>query len=143
MKVYRWSHRVTFDETNVVGNVYFAHFLHWQGRCRETFLADHAPGVLADLNSGALAMATVACDMEFYAECFAFDEIDVEMSLRTVRGNRLRMDFEFRRAGRLVARGGQTVACLRRTPDGVEPVEVPEQLSAALEPYLVGRSAVL
>ena len=31
----------TFDETNLVGNVYFAHYLHWQGHCRESFLADH------------------------------------------------------------------------------------------------------
>jgi enediyne biosynthesis thioesterase len=140
MNAYHWSHRVTFDETNVVGNVYFAHFLHWQGRCRETFLADHAPGVLEELNRGDFAMATVACDMEFYAECFAFDEIDVGMALRRRQRTRMRMDFDFRREGERIASGSQTVACLRRTPSGVVPVDVPPELCEALVPYEKERS---
>ena len=59
-EAYLHRHRVTFDETNLVGNVYFAHFLHWQGHCREHFLADHAPGVLGALADG-LALVTVNC----------------------------------------------------------------------------------
>lgn len=77
---YTIQHLVTFDETNLVGNVYFAHYLRWQGHCRERFLADHAPGVLA-----------------------AFSR--------------------------------QTVACMRREGDRLEPVPVPEELRAALTRY--------
>ncbi|MBW4722497.1 acyl-CoA thioesterase [Saccharothrix obliqua] len=135
MREYVLRHRVTFDETNVVGNVYFAHYLHWQGHCREAFLADHAPGVLGEVRRGELALATVSCAMEFFAECFALDEIEVAMTLRGRRGNRVEMDYEFRRGGRLVARGGQVVSCLRRTADGVLPVRVPEELAAALAPF--------
>ncbi|MFD9739260.1 acyl-CoA thioesterase [Umezawaea sp. NPDC059074] len=135
MRRYVWRHVVTFDETNVVGNVYFAHYLHWQGRCREMFLAEHAPGVLADLAAGSLVLATVACDMEYFVECFAFEVIDVEMILRGRQRSRLRMDFDFRRDGQRVASGSQTVACLRRTPTGAEPVDVPNELRSALAPY--------
>jgi enediyne biosynthesis thioesterase len=135
LREYVLRHRVTFDETNVVGNVYFAHYLHWQGHCREAFLADHAPGVLADVRRGDLALATVSCDMEYFAECFALDEVEVAMTLRRVRGNRVEMNYEFRRAGRMVARGGQVVSCLRRTADGVLPVRVPDELSRALAPF--------
>lgn len=134
-RAYRLRHRVTFDETNLVGNVYFAHYLHWQGHCREGFLADHAPGVLAALRAGELAMATVSCEMEYYAECFALDEIDIAMTLRARHGNRLVMDFDFRRAGQRVARGSQTVTCLRRTGNGVEPADVPAELSLALTAF--------
>lgn len=141
VRAYHWRHVVTFDETNVVGNVYFAHFLHWQGRCREMFLAEHAPGVLKALSGGDLAMATVSCDMEYYRECFAFDEIDIAMTLRVRSGNRLRMDFDFRRDGGRVAHGSQTVACLRRTGSGVEPVEIPDELSSALAPYEKGTTS--
>lgn len=135
MREYIFRHRVTFDETNVVGNVYFAHYLHWQGHCRESFLADHAPGVLAELRRGELVLVTVSCSMEYFAESFALDEIEVGMTLRGTHGNRVEMDYEFRRAGRLVARGNQAVSCLRRGDDGVRPVHVPEELAGALRPY--------
>lgn len=135
MSSYEHRHVVTLDETNLVGNVYFAHYLHWQGHCREAFLADHAPGVLADVRSGDLALATVSCEMEYFAECFALDEVEVAMTLRRVRGNQVEMSYEFRRDGRMVARGGQVVSCLRRTANGVVPVRVPDELSLALAQF--------
>lgn len=132
---YVHRHIVTLDETNLVGNVYFAHFVRWQGHCREHFLADHAPGVLRELAEGSLAMVTVSCRMDYFVECFALDEIQVTMGLSGTGGNRVTMDFEFLRNGVLVARGGQTVACLRRTAEGAEPVELPGELAAALAAY--------
>lgn len=135
VREYHWRHVVTFDETNLVGNVYFAQFLHWQGHCREMFLARHAPGVLKELGGGGLVLATTSCSMEFFGECFAFDEIDIAMTLRERRHSGLRMAFDFRRDDRLVARGEQAVACLRRVGSGVEPVAVPDELVAALAPY--------
>lgn len=135
MRAYHHRHVVTLDETNLVGNVYFAHYLRWQGHCREHFLAEYTPAVLKALRSGELALVTVSCSMDFYAECFALDEIDIAMSLRGRTGNRLAMDFEFRRDGVLTARGTQTVACMTRTGSGVAPVEIPGELAAALRPF--------
>ncbi|MGQ0838121.1 acyl-CoA thioesterase [Actinokineospora sp.] len=132
MLSYRYRHVVTLDETNLVGNVYFVHFVRWQGHCRELFLADHAPGVLAALRAGEIALVTVSCQLDYYAECFALDEVEVVMRLATRGGHRLSMDFDFRRAGERVARGTQSVACLRRTPDGAVPMDLPAELSAAL-----------
>lgn len=132
MRPFEYRHIVTLDETNVVGNVYFAHFLHWQGHCREHFLAEHAPKVMSALQRGELVMVTVSCSMNYYAECFALDPIDVSMTLRMCSGNRLAMDFEFRRRSDLTARGTQTVACMQRTQSGVVPTEIPDELSAAL-----------
>jgi enediyne biosynthesis thioesterase len=134
-RTYHHRHVVTLDETNLVGNVYFAHYLHWQGHCREHFLAERTPGVLTALQAGELLLVTVSCSMDYYAECFAFDEIDIAMSLRAKTGNRIGMDFEFRRGPLLAARGEQTVACMRRVPSGVIPAEIPNELSAALRPF--------
>ncbi|GLY50278.1 acyl-CoA thioesterase [Lentzea sp. NBRC 102530] len=135
MREYVVLHRVTFDETNLVGNVYFAHYLHWQGHCREAFLADHAPGVLSEVRRGELALATVSCSMEYFSECYALDEVEIAMTLRRKRGSRVEMDYEFRRDGSLVARGAQVVSCLRRTPSGVSPVQIPDELSRALSAF--------
>jgi enediyne biosynthesis thioesterase len=79
--MYRYGHAVTLDETNVVGNVYFTHYLHWQGHCREQFLADYAPGVLRSVQSGELANVTLFCRMDYYAECFALDGVEALMRL--------------------------------------------------------------
>ncbi len=57
MRYYEYRHRVGFEETNVVGNVYFTHYLRWQGRCREMFLHEHAPEVTAEMGRG-LSLAT-------------------------------------------------------------------------------------
>jgi enediyne biosynthesis thioesterase len=135
MRAFEYRHIVTLDETNVVGNVYFAHFVHWQGHCREHFLAQHAPGVVSAIQRGELAIVTVSCSMNYYTECFALDTIDVAMTLRMSTGNRLSMDFEFRRGTDLAARGTQTVACMRRTDAGVVPVEIPPELSKALSGF--------
>lgn len=132
MRAFEYRHIVTLDETNVVGNVYFAHFVHWQGHCREHFLAQHAPGVVSAIQRGELAIVTVSCSMHYYTECFALDTIDVAMTLRMSTGNRLSMDFEFRRGTDLAARGTQTVACMRRTDSGVVPIKIPTELSRAL-----------
>jgi len=135
MRAYLHRHTVTFDETNLVGNVYFAHYLHWQGHCRERFLAEHSPLVLKELSAGELAMVTVSCQMTYYEECFALEEIDVLMSLGSTQGNRVTMNFDFKRGATLVARGGQTIACLRRAPGGMVATPVPEELATALRAY--------
>jgi len=137
-EAYLHRHRVTFDETNLVGNVYFAHFLHWQGHCREHFLADHAPGVLGALADG-LALVTVNCAVEFFGEGRAFDEIELRMSLDGLSGNRIAMRFDYLRTApppaELLAHGRQTVACMRRGGSGLEPTAIPDELRGALAPF--------
>ncbi|MDI5903918.1 acyl-CoA thioesterase, partial [Streptomyces sp. 12257] len=46
---FEYRHTVGFEETNLVGNVYYVNYLRWQGRCRELFLKQKAPAVLADV----------------------------------------------------------------------------------------------
>lgn len=135
---YVYRHQVTFDETNLVGNVYFAHYLHWQGHCRELFLADHAPGMLTALGNG-LALVTVDCAAEFYAESRALDRVEVHMWLERLAGNRVTMCFDYLRTApgptELLARGHQTIACLHRDGDRLEPVPVPDELRRALAEF--------
>jgi enediyne biosynthesis thioesterase len=143
MKSFELRHRVGFEETNLVGNVYYVHFLRWQGRCREMFLAEHAPGVLAELGAG-LALATVHCSCDYLAELSAFDEVAVRMRLEWVRQNRVRFVFEYWRLGvteELVARGAQEVAAMRRLGDGtLTPTPLPQEMRDALRPYEAGGS---
>jgi enediyne biosynthesis thioesterase len=134
MRAYEYEHTVGFEETNLVGNVYFARFVSWQGRCRELFLRDHAPAVLDDL-AGDLRLVTTHVSCDYFAELYALDRVVVRMSLAAVTQGRVSMRFEYLRGGELVARGSQEVACLRADAGAHVPVPVPEPLRVALIPY--------
>ena len=128
-------HIVGFEETNLVGNVYYVNHLRWQGRCREMFLREHAPDVLDELTKD-LALATVRCSCEYFDELSAFDEITIRMSLAAPPAqNRISLEFEYVRNGQTVAKGEQQIACMRRTNGALAPTPVPESLEQALRAY--------
>lgn len=132
---------VTFADTNLVGNVYFSNYLRWQGECRERFLAERAPGVVALLGKD-LALVTVSCACEYFAELHALDVVEVRMSLRHIDGGQITMDFGYYRVGgpvQLVARGEQTIACMIRRDGELTPADVPGELRSALEIYSARR----
>jgi enediyne biosynthesis thioesterase len=138
MKAYEYRHLVGFEETNLVGNVYYVNHLRWQGRCREMFLRDHAPEVLADLSNG-LALATVRCACDYLAELEAFDELVIRMRLGGIAQNRITLLFEYWRTNRgpeeLIARGEQQIACMRRDGHRTVPTPIPPGLREALKAY--------
>lgn len=134
MRAYEYRHVVGFEETNLIGNVYYANHVRWQGRCREMFLRDRAPEVIEALKHG-LALVTTRVSCEFMAELFAFDEITLRMRLGELAQNRITMNFEYWRGEELVARGEQQVACMQREGKQVVPVPVPVQLREALKEY--------
>ncbi|MGE5826811.1 MAG: acyl-CoA thioesterase [Micromonosporaceae bacterium] len=138
-KYFEYAHTVGFEETNLVGNVYYVHYLRWQGRCREIFLKSHAPEVLADLQAD-LKLFTLKVDCEFFAELTAFDELSIRMRLVDLAQTQLEFSFDYVRldpggAETLVARGRQRVACMRGPNQRTTPTRVPESLVRALEPY--------
>jgi enediyne core biosynthesis thioesterase len=138
MRVYEYRHLVAFEETNLVGNVYYVNHLRWQGRCREMFLREHAPSVLDALQQG-LALATTHCSCEYFSELRAFDEVTVRMRLDSMAQNRIDMLFEYWRINgsdeELIARGRQGVACMRREGDRMVPEAIPVELREALAKY--------
>lgn len=138
MRAYEHRHIVGFAETNLIGNVYYVHHLHWQGRCRELFLRDLAPEVLAELAKD-LRLVTVKCSCEYFHELHALDEVIVRMRLVALTQNRVTMDFEYYRSKdgeeQLMAKGEQQVACMRVEGDTLVPTPVPEALREALRPY--------
>ncbi|HEY4422762.1 MAG TPA: acyl-CoA thioesterase [Pyrinomonadaceae bacterium] len=134
MRAYEYRHVVGFEETNLIGNVYYANHVRWQGRCREMFLRDRAPEVIEALKHG-LVLVTTRVSCEFMAELFAFDEIALRMRLGELAQNRITMRFEYWRGEELVARGEQQVACMQREGKQVVAVPVPIQLREALREY--------
>ena len=106
---YRFS--LGFQETNVVGNVYFANYFLWQGKCREDFLRRHAPQVLEEFKAG-FGMITKECACVFHQEAFAFQQIVIRMGLQRLTRTGMSMTFDYYReepdgALTLLAQGSQ------------------------------------
>jgi enediyne biosynthesis thioesterase len=134
IKAYEYRHIVGFQETNLVGNVYYTNHLAWQGRCREMFLRDNAPAILDELGKG-LSLATINCSCEYFAELRAFDEIILRMRLLELGLNRIKLSFDYFRGNEPVARGEQTVACMKREGERLSPTHLPNSLREALAAY--------
>lgn len=147
-RYFEYRHTVGFEETNLVGNVYYVNYLRWQGRCREMFLQRHCPGLLAELQAD-LKLFTLKVDCEFYAELTAFDELVIRMWLAELTQTQVEFGFDYLKlaaagestedgraeGGLLVARGRQRVACMRGPSGRTAPARVPDQLARALEGY--------
>ena len=138
---YEYLHTVGFEETNLVGNVYYVNYLRWQGRCREMFLREKAPAVLEDVRQD-LKLFTLHVECEFFSEISAFDDLSIRMRLEELTQTQVQFTFDYVQvtdgAQNLVARGRQRIACMRGPNTATVPARVPEALRRALAPYAVG-----
>lgn len=133
--VFEYRHVVAFEETNVVGNVYYVNYLSWQGRCRELFFRQYMPELMDELDKG-LALATVRCSCDFFAELFAFDEVAVRMHVHALAANRVTLGFEYLKVDdgkeQLVARGEQEIASMRREAERLVPAPLPSAIGETM-----------
>ena len=139
-RYYEYRHVVGFEETNLVGNVYYVNYLRWQGRCREMFLLEHAPGILDELRED-LKLFTIKTECEYLAEITAFNEVSVRMRLEELTQTQIGLAFDHVRVREgveeLMARGRQRLACMRCVNGAITAALVPPQLRVALEAYAV------
>ena len=142
----RWfelHHRVTFEETNLVGNVYFTNYFLWQGQCREMFLHQHAPQALRELQSGELRLVTAHASCDYADEFVAFDAVCIRMSLNRFIPFGVSLNFEYGlqtgdgpdQGFELAARGRQDIKFMQRQGSAWALFEVPNYLMQALIPY--------
>src|ERR1039458_3884137 len=97
-RYYEDRHVVGFEETNLVGNVYYVNYIRWQGRCREMFLIEDAPDVLHDLLTS-LKLFTLKSECEFIAETAAFDELSIRMRMADLTQTQIGLRSEEPRVG--------------------------------------------
>jgi enediyne biosynthesis thioesterase len=140
MPAYEHRHVVGFEETSLLGTVYFTNYLLWQGHCREMFLKVHCPDVLSLLERGEVNFLTKSCSCDWRGESgfVGLDDVVVRMRLAGFRGGRMQLEFTYAHAGEpdgLVATGAQEVHCKSRR-DGVwVPSNFPSSLIRALQHF--------
>ena len=137
-RTFDMPHVVTFEETNLVGNVYYTNYFSWQGRCREMFLREHAPQTLAELQAGELRLVTAHASCDFVDEFTAFDQVLVRMSLNRFIAYGVSLNFDYARASKaseILARGRQDIKFLRRQAGLWALSDMPQALLDAVRRY--------
>ncbi len=134
---YEYRLTVTYGETNALGNVYYVNHLAWQGKVREMFLLDHAPGFLERIGRE-FTMVTKNVHCEYEQELRAFDRIVIRMRLDYRGENTLRILFDYFRVDdsgqeERIARGTQELACMDVGCN--RPAPLPAELIEALRSF--------
>lgn len=135
---YEYRFTTTFEETNVVGNIYFANYALWQGKCREMFIYENCPDVINEINAG-LALITLDLSVQFLSQLYAFDKVVMRMWLEAQSESRILMSFEYfcEKGGQLtlVAKGHQATAAMQNQNGRMVAVHYPASMLEVLEQY--------
>jgi acyl-CoA thioesterase FadM len=80
--------RITFQDTNVVGNVYFLTFFRWQAECRDQWLREYHPDVWHAIRAGELLLIVTHWSTRFDDPIGATvgDDIQVSMEIDETEG---------------------------------------------------------
>jgi enediyne biosynthesis thioesterase len=128
----------TFADTNVVGNVYFANYISWQGKCRELFIAEFCRDVLAEINAG-LALVTLDLSCRYVEQLRALDKVVMRMNVEELSESRMLMSFLYYRQDQdrqtLVCQSHQSAASMRYIDGNFVVVPFPASMLDAIREY--------
>ena len=125
---------ITFEDTNLVGNVYYANFVRWQNECRDDWLKETDYEIYADLFRGAGRLVVTELGLKFHDPTGAAlgDALEVEITADGKKQGLQRLTFEIRRLPRpgstdisaVLVTGHQCYTLVEReTSGGALPVE--------------------
>ena len=76
---------IIIKHTNLLGNVYFANYIEWQGEVRENFFLTHPSAKEFLSRNPNLIMLTYALYQRFYGSAFLFDKLRIELTTKDIQ----------------------------------------------------------
>ena len=128
----------TYDDTNSVGNIYWANYLRWVGKAREMFFARVLPGF--DLKTTAFFILTRSVSHDFAGEAREFEPTVVRLRIGKYDRKFATLDHEIRTPdGRTLGRGSQKLMFVDSA--NYRLVDIPGEVLTAFMPYTVQAKA--
>jgi YbgC/YbaW family acyl-CoA thioester hydrolase len=123
----------TYDDTNSVGNIYFANYVRWVGKARELFFNVCLPNF--DLKTTHFYILTRSFTHNFRRETREFEPITVRIRVSSLNRKFVTLDHEiYGSVNGLLGSGEQTLMFVD-TSD-YRPRDVPAELIRGFAPYL-------
>ena len=127
---FRYSRRVQFADTDLVGIVHFSMFFRYMEE------AEHAlwrsAGLPVVQGSDDAGWPRVSATFDYKAPLRFEDEFDVEVEIAATTPRTIRYAFTLRRANTLIGKGTLTAVCARKRNGGLEAIPVPDDVVARL-----------
>ncbi|MDD5410533.1 MAG: SDR family NAD(P)-dependent oxidoreductase [Methylobacter sp.] len=127
----------TLEESNLVGNIYYANYISWQGNLRDSYLYSIMPQLFKNTENKQ-EFVCLHSRINFLRDAMPFDQIRVTLRMWAVGKNGVELEFEYWRilpgnALEKLAIGYQTFVWVNRDENGKSIViELPEVLKNSL-----------
>jgi YbgC/YbaW family acyl-CoA thioester hydrolase len=122
----------TYDDTNSVGNVYFANYLRWVGKARELFFNTCMPNF--DLKSTDFYVLTRSINHDFRRETREFDPVTVRVKIASHNRKFVTLAHEIHsEAHGLLGRGEQSLMFVDTA--NFHPLDIPRSIVEGFLPY--------
>lgn len=124
----------TYQDTNSVGNIYFAQYLMWVGKTRELFFAHVVPNF--DPHSSDYLILTRSIDHKFQKEINEFKEAQIKIRIADYNRKFVTLEHEIVEAatGDLVGKGKQVLMFVNSKDYSL--IDLPQELSQGFIPYV-------
>jgi len=111
LETFVYRPEITFEDTNLVGNVYFANFVRWQNECRNDWLKATDFHSYSQVFRGFKQWLVLEVDLQFHDPAGAIlgDAIEVEMTIQSIEDQSYRGVFEIRRVPQSESTGGSAI----------------------------------
>jgi acyl-CoA thioester hydrolase len=127
---FRYSRRVQFADTDLVGIVHFSMFFRYLEEAEHAlWRAAGLPVVKGDDDAG---WPRVSATFDYKAPLRFEDEFEVDVELAATTTRTIRYAFTLRRADTLIGKGTLTAVCARKRNGALEAIPVPEDVVARL-----------
>ena len=132
-----WSERFStcLDDSNIVANIYYSRYFHWQWRTSDLYLFSMAPHLMASMTDlgNVRELVPLSSRIDFVRDAFPFDRIRTELAVTRCTECAATFQFTHYRVHQnehqeKLSVGTQDVVWVRRTPNG-SPVPEPFPLA--------------
>jgi acyl-CoA thioesterase FadM len=125
----------TYDDTNSVGDIYFANYMRFVGKARELFFNGIMPDF--DLSTTSFLILTKSLAHDFRGEAKEFEPIEVRIGVRRWNRKFVTLEHEIRRAtGGLLGRGSQDLMFVDAKDYRL--IDLPGDIVRNFSPYVLG-----
>ena len=121
----------TYDDTNSVGNVYFANYFRWVGKARELMFNACMPQF--DLKTTTFLVLTKSFEHDFRREVREFDPATVRLKIGSFNRKFATIHHEIYCASGLVGKGRQTIMFV--DTKSFKPLDIPPIVMQSFLPY--------
>jgi YbgC/YbaW family acyl-CoA thioester hydrolase len=127
---FRYTRRVQFADTDLVGIVHFSNFFRYMDEAEHALW--RAAGLSIAQGGDDAGWPRVSAAFDYKAPLHFEDEVEIEVALTTVTRRTLHYTFTMTRGTTFVGKGTVTAVCARKRDGALESIPVPDDIVSRL-----------